>query len=141
MKIKSLANFNGSITIDKNLRRIMNWRNDDILQAVYDDKTEILKIMNVSKMTLKFEPRASNFISVKIYEAMDFWNALSGNSEVLTLELEKQLRVVIITNHLADLKEDIKTSALNRSRLKGKNFLTFLKEKKIVERYLSDEVD
>lgn len=119
----------------------MNWRNDDILQTVYDDKTEILKIMNVSKMTLKFEPRASNFISVKIYEAMDFWNALSGNSEVLTLGLEKQLRVVIITNHLADLKEDIKTSALNKSRLKGKNFLTFLKEKKIVERYLSDEVD
>lgn len=141
MKIKSLANFNGSVIIDKNLRRIMNWRNDDILQTVYDDKTEILKIMNVSKMTLKFEPRASNFISVKIYEAMDFWNALSGNFEVLTLELEKQLRVVIITNHLADLKEDIKTSALNKSRLKGKNFLTFLKEKKIVERYLKDEVD
>ena len=137
MKINGLGTLNnGNINLQKELQRVVLWRQDDILNLEYDTDTETITIKNLSLQALKEEKDIVNFASVKIYEAKDYWNSLTGNEELMTLELEKILRPIIITNHLSELKSSIRKEVVSNKKLKGKKMADFIKKKGLHERWL-----
>ena len=137
MKIQGLATFNKTnITLPKELQRVILWHLDDTLSIEYDTDREELKIKNLSLAALKEHKNIVNYCSVKIYEAKDFWNSITGNEEIMSIELEKVLRPIIITNHLKDLKNEIKKAAFAGKTLKGRSFAGFIKIRKLHERWM-----
>ena len=137
MKIQGLATFNKTnITLQKELQRVILWHLDDTLSIEYDTDREELKIKNLSLAALKEHKNIVNYCSVKIYEAKDFWNSITGNEEIMSIELEKVLRPIIITNHLKDLKNEIKKAAFAGKTLKGRSFAGFIKIRKLHERWM-----
>ena len=137
MKIQGLATFNKTnITLQKELQRVILWHLDDTLSIEYDTDREELRIKNLSLAALKEHKNIVNYCSVKIYEAKDFWNSITGNEEIMSIELEKVLRPIIITNHLKDLKNEIKKAAFAGKTLKGRSFAGFIKIRKLHERWM-----
>lgn len=137
MKIQGLATFNKTnITLQKELQRVILWHLDDTLSIEYDTDREELRIKNLSLAALKEHKNIVNYCSVKIYEAKDFWNSITGNEEIMSVELEKVLRPIIITNHLKELKNEIKKAAFAGKPLKGRSFAGFIKIRKLHERWI-----
>lgn len=137
MKIQGLATFNKTnIALPKELQRVVLWHLDDTLSIEYDTDREELRIKNLSLAALKEHKNIVNYCSVKIYEAKDFWNSITGNEEIMSVELEKVLRPIIITNHLKDLKNEIKKAAFAGKTLKGRSFAGFIKIRKLHERWM-----
>lgn len=137
MKIRGLGTYDKkNITFSKELQRVVVWRQEDILNVEYDTENEQLTISNLTLEAIKEDKEIVNFCSVKIFEAKDYWNSLTQNNEIMTLELESVLRPIIITNHLKDLKSEIKKDILSNKKLKDKKFADFIKNKKLHERWL-----
>ena len=53
----------------------------------------------------------------------------------MSVELEKVLRPIIITNHLKDLKNEIKKAVIANKVLKGRSLSAFIKAKRLHERW------
>lgn len=136
MKVYGLANLKDNLILDKDLKRVLGWRSDDLLQAEFDTEKQTLKIHNLSLQALNQDKKIVNFSAVKLFEVKDYWNSLTGNDETLTINLEKLLRPIIITSHADELKKEIKKAVIeNPKRLVGMTLSAFIKSKKIHERW------
>ena len=52
MKVYGLANLKDNLILDKDLKRVLGWRSDDLLQAEFDTEKQTLKIHNLSLQAL-----------------------------------------------------------------------------------------
>ena len=99
---------------------------------IYPDDYAERGYPNVDKKTV-------NYSSVKLFEVKDYWNKLTGNEEFMTLELEKILRPIIITEHTSELRGEIKRAVINNHKiLKGMKFTAFIKSRGLHERWFKN---
>ena len=139
MKVFSLANYKENIILPKEFKRLIPWRPDDLLQAEYDQENKTLTIYNLSERSLYVDKKTVNYSSVKLFEVKDYWNKLTGNEEFMTLELEKILRPIIITEHTSELRGEIKRAVINNHKiLKGMKFAAFIKSRGLHERWFKN---
>lgn len=137
MEIKALSVFDGNIQIRNEIKRVLPWQKEDILQLVYDDEKQTIVINNLSLQSILKNKETVNFTTFKMYKIIDFWEQVTGNYEKMNIELEKLLRPILITEHVNDILEEIKKNAIeDLPKMKNASLSSFIKKKGFHKKYL-----
>lgn len=137
MEIKALSVFDGNIQIKNEIKRVLPWQKEDILQLVYDDEKQTIVINNLSLQSILKNKETVNFTTFKMYKIIDFWEQVTGNYEKMNIELEKLLRPILITEHVNDILEEIKKNAIeDLPKMKNMSLALFIKKKGFHKKYL-----
>lgn len=128
------SNYAGFINV-KDLKKIIPWRPEDILQISYNTDTEEIRVKNLSTQAMLESVKKVQFTTYKYFEVLNTWEQVTGNYVAPDISLEKMLRPVLITERSGELKKLIKDEGIrNIKALKNMTLKQFIQKNKFLDR-------